>query len=45
MDETVSQDYIDTNLVVAENQLVLCGYRLAYVMEYIFPTQAELFLQ
>lgn len=44
-DETVSQDYIDKNLPIAEGRLVLGGYRLAYLMEYIFPQTESLFLQ
>ena len=39
--EAVPQDYIDTNLPIAESQIVLGGYRLAYCMSYIFGSAGE----
>lgn len=38
-DEALPQWYIDTNLVVTEEQITLAGYRMAYLMEYIFPSR------
>ena len=34
--EAVSQDYLDKNLPVAYEQLVLGGYRLFYTIKYMF---------
>ena len=34
--EAVPQDYLDTNIPIAEQQIVIGGYRLAYVIDYIF---------
>jgi len=43
----VPQWYLDQNLQVCWNQITLGGYRLAYLMEYIYPpvNQESLFLQ
>ena len=35
-DLAVPQDYLDKNIPVAENQIVIGGYRLAYVINFIF---------
>jgi len=44
--EKLPQSYIDENLIVAEERIVLAGYRLAYLMKYIYPaTNATGFLQ
>ena len=39
--EAVPQDYIDKNLPIAENQIVLGGYRLYYIISYIFGSSVE----
>ena len=38
------QWYIDENLPITEQRVVLAGYRLAYLIEYIYPS-TQLFLQ
>jgi len=40
MNDVVSQSYIDTNLPIAEQQMVLGGLRLAHLMTTIFPNTA-----
>jgi hypothetical protein len=48
-DEVVPQAYIDKNVPVAQNQIVLGGFRLYALMRYIFEAEQtimpELFLQ
>ena len=39
--EYIPDWYVDTFLPVAEQRVVLAGYRLAYVMQYIYPATAE----
>ena len=37
-DEAVPQDYLDLNIPVAERQIVIGGYRLAYIISFIFSS-------
>jgi hypothetical protein len=41
----VPQWYLDENLQVCWDRLTLGGYRLAHIMEYIYPSRSEAFLQ
>jgi hypothetical protein len=45
--EAVPQWYLDENLQVCWDRITLGGYRLAYLIEYIYPatSQEALFLQ
>lgn len=36
MDEPVPQDYLDKNIPVANERLIIGGYRLYYIINYIF---------
>ena len=40
-DEAVPQSYIDKNLPVANERLTIGGYRLAYIINYIFSPSTE----
>ena len=46
-DAAVPQWYLDENLQVCWDRITLGGYRLAYLIEYIYPATAHeaLFLQ
>lgn len=41
--EAASQDYLDNGKVIAESQIVLGGFRLAYALNYIFGDEEEEF--
>jgi hypothetical protein len=43
-DAPLPKEYIDQNLIVCNERITLGGYRLAYLIEYIFEAQNELFL-
>jgi len=44
-EETVPQWYLDANIPVANTQIVLGGYRLAWLIQWIYPnTASESFL-
>ena len=43
-DVPLPQDYIDKNLIVCNERITLGGYRLAYLIEYIFQAEDGLFL-
>jgi hypothetical protein len=43
-DEVVPQSYIDEKLPIAESRITLGGYRLAYLMSYIYPDTQQTFL-
>ena len=44
-DEKLPQSYLDENLLVCQQRITLGGYRLAYLVEYMFPARAVAFLQ
>ena len=39
--EAVPQDYLDKWIPVAESRITIGGYRLAYVLNYIFGTSTD----
>ena len=39
--EAPSQDYIDNGILIAESQIMVGGYRLAYVLNYIFEDSED----
>ena len=44
-DEKLPQSYLDENLLVCQQRITLGGYRLAYLVEYMFPAREVAFLQ
>jgi hypothetical protein len=44
-DDVVPQWYLDENLQVCWDRITLGGYRLANLMEYIYPSRSLEFLQ
>lgn len=40
--EALPQSYIDANWVMTENRVMLGGYRLAYIIEYMFPSSSTI---
>jgi len=44
-DDVVPQWYLDENLQVCWDRITLGGYRLAHLMEYIYPSRSLEFLQ
>jgi len=43
-DVALPQEYIDANLIMVEQRVMLTGYRLAYLIQYCFPSSTS-FLQ
>lgn len=45
-DGPVPQEYLNEKLVMCQNQITIGGYRLAHIIEYVFPERANtMFLQ
>lgn len=45
IDAALPQSYIDENLLVCQERITLGGYRLATLIEYIYPSRSQEFLQ
>jgi hypothetical protein len=39
--EPVPSEYIETNLILAQDRITLGGYRLAYLVQYMFGSTTD----